>query len=179
MRFIPVGMRTKITDPDAIVVNTCAGNDTAERGTPARWVWANPTNRATPHTHKGVTFPSTEAAWQGTKLRPGQTEPDTSGNWRKGKGKRPTGAWNGDEPPITNPGDARRAIYIPAFRAQINHWLRDETVCNWIDQLRAQPHNVYLRDHDTGQGITRNGPMSHAWLLAAWLNGEAPEGEGL
>ena len=181
MRFIPTGMRTKITDPNAIIINTCSGNDTAERGTRTQWTWANPTNRATPHTHKGIRFASTECAWQGTKMRPGQTTPDpeiAQGAWRKGKGKRPTGAWNGDgEPQITTPGAARRAIYIPAYRAQITEWMRDVTVRTWIEQMQDQDHDVYLRDYDTGQGIERNGPMSHAWLLAQWLNGQAPEGE--
>lgn len=177
--FIPTGMRTKIADPAAMIINTCSGNDTDEAGTPTQWAWANPTNRAHPHEYHGHHAASTECLWQGTKLRAGQTEPDPrtmAGEWRRGKGKRPTGAYAGPgQPPITTPGGARRAIYIPAYRRQIEAWMRDERIQAWIQAARDHQGPIYLRDHDTGQGIDRNGPMSHAWLLAQWLNsGEWP-----
>lgn len=170
-------MRTKVEDPTAWVVNTCAHNDTAERGDDTRWGWANPTNRRfrTPE-HNGISAVSTEAAWQGFKLTAkNPTEPNWEairGDWRQGKGRRPIGHWDGTgNPPITTPGAARRAIYIPAFSAQIERWIEaDEAVAEMVERARNHDGPVIMRDHDTGQGIDRNGPMSHAWLMAGWLN---------
>ena len=39
-----------------------------------------------------------------------------------------------------------------------------------LGKARQHAGLVYLRDFDTGRGIDRNGPMSHAWVLAVWLN---------
>jgi hypothetical protein len=174
-RFEAIGMRTRVSDPGAIVINTCSGNDTADRGDPTRWTWSNPTNRRYPHQYHGRIAVSTEALWQGTKLRDGATGPDEqamAGEWRRGKGKRPTGAWAGPgQPPITSPGEARRRIYVPAFRHQIESWLsQDAAVREWVQAAKDHSGMVYLRDHDTGRGIDRNGPMSHAWLLSVFLN---------
>lgn len=60
-KFTAVGMRTRVESPDALVVNTCGRNDTAERGDPTSWVWSNPTNRALTHRYEGVTAVSVEA----------------------------------------------------------------------------------------------------------------------
>jgi hypothetical protein len=46
----------------------------------------------------------------------------------------------------------------------------DPQVASWVQQARAHPGDVYLRDHDTGRGVHRRGPMSHAYVLAFWLN---------
>lgn len=180
--FEAIGMRAKVSDPQALVINTCSDNDTRLKGSSDRWSWSNPTNRRFMHRYEGVTAVSTEALWQGTKVREGQERPDEAtlaGDWRRGKGKRPKGAWAGDgKPLITTPGGARREIYIPAFSQQIEMWIAaDEEVAGWVAaaKARAQGETVYLRDHDTGRGIDRNGPMSHAWLLSVFLNdGEWP-----
>lgn len=172
--FTAIGMRVKVEDPRALVINTCGMNDTAERGTFESWVWSNPTNRAVSHEYAGIKAVSLEALWQGTKVMPGQTRPDQQtldGDWRRGKGKRPMGAWAGEgQPLIINPGEARRKIYVPAFRKQIEHWLSDDQVAEWVHRAQVHDGPVYLRDHDTGRGIDRNGPMSHAWVLATYLN---------
>lgn len=178
-KFTPIGMRARVEGGDALVINTCSGNDSNERGTPTSWTWSNPTNQRLIHYYKDVCAVSVECLWQGTKLLPGQKEPDQEilgGNWRKNKGKRPAGAYAGRDdqvgllPLITSPGQARRAIYIPAFRHLIESWLEDPTVAGWVDAARNHPGAVFLRDHDTGRGLDRNGPMSHAWVLAVWLN---------
>jgi len=173
-RFTAIGMRTKVEDPAALVINTCSGNDTAAKGTPTSWTWSNPTNRAITHHYEDITAVSVEALWQGTKLLPGQTSPDPdilAGNWRKNKGKRPAGAYAGpNKPLITTPGEARRRIYIPAFRNLIEHWLQDAEVADWVQAATNHPGPVFLRDHDTGRGIDRNGPLSHAWVIATFLN---------
>ncbi|SRR6184192_2737360 len=176
-KFEAVGMRKKIEDPGALVINTCSDNDTKERGSLTRWSWSNPTNRMYPHVYYSYTAVSTECLWQGTKIprtNP-RNEPDPltlAGDWRRGKGKRPRGAYAGpDAAPITTPGGARRAIYIPAFCSQIERWMaEDETVAEWVQTARDHDGTVYLRDHDTGRGVDRNGPMSHAWLLSVYLN---------
>jgi hypothetical protein len=183
--FTAIGMRTVVEDPDAMVINTCSNNDTAERGTlergkTARWSWANPTNRAITHEYCGLTAVSVEALWQGTKSLDRPNEGFTwydvralTGEWRRGKGKKPLGAWAGAGMPIIrNQGEARRKIYIPAYRRLLMHWIcSDAHVANWVNLARQHNGPVYLRDFDTGRGIDREGPMSHAWVLAAWLNG--------
>lgn len=178
--FIAIGMRKKIEDPNAMVINTCSGNDTADAGSQTKWTWSNPTNRRYPQEYHGRTAVSTEAMWQGTKVRGDADEPDEAtmaGDWRRGKGKRPRGAWAGDgNPLITSPGAARLAVYVPAFRHQIETWMAESAAVRaWVQAARDHDGPVYLRDHDTGQGIHRNGPMSHAWLLSIYLNtGEWP-----
>jgi hypothetical protein len=174
--FTAIGMRAKVEDPSALIINTCSDNDTAERGTPTRWSWSNPTNRAILHSYKDIAAVSVECLWQGTKILASTPtdEPDPrtlAGEWRRGKAKRPRGAYAGPgQPLITSPGEARRAIYIPAFRRLILHWLNDKTVAGWVNAAQDHDGPVYLRDFDTGRGIDRNGPMSHAWVLATWLN---------
>jgi hypothetical protein len=181
-KFTAIGMRTKVEDKTALVINTCGQNDTAEIGTDTAWVFCNPTNRALVHRYEDVGAVSVEALWQGCKLLPDQTTPDVAilhGEWRKNKGKRPVGAYAGpNNPLITTPGEARRKIYVPAFRKLIEFYLNIEEVRQRIDAARKHDGPVYLRDHDTGRGIDRNGPMSHAWLFAMWLNtGVWPGGE--
>lgn len=173
-KFTAVGMRAKIDAANALVINTCGKNDTAERGEYASWVWSNPTNRAIIHTFHDIQAVSVEALWQGTKIFVEGGRPDgetLGGNWRRGKAKRPVGAYNGpDQPLLRRPGLARRAIYIPAFTNLIQHWMKDPIVAGWIEQARNHAGPVFLRDHDTGRGVERNGPMSHAWVLATYLN---------
>lgn len=121
-KFTAIGMRTPEKDlpDDAIIINTCGKNDTAEKGDPNSWTWCNPTNRAIQHPYQDIVAVSVECLWQGTKIRQGMTRPDPTvigGNWRAGKGKRPIGAYAGpNQPLITTPGEARRKIYVPAFR---------------------------------------------------------------
>ncbi len=172
-RFTAIGMRTKVEDPKALVINTCGLNDTAERGSFDSWAWSNPTNRAIVHEYEQVNAVSVECLWQGTKVfsEDGAPDPITlRGEWRRGKARRPVGAWAGPgRPLIRTPGEARRKIYIPAFKRLVEHWLQDEEVAVWVRTARRH-ETVYLRDHDTGRGIDRNGPMSHAFVLATWLN---------
>ena len=173
--FTAIGMRQKVEDPDALVINTCSDNDTEKMGTQTRWSWSNPTNRRYTHEYKGVEAVSVEALWQGTKMKPGMDRPDAqalAGDWRRGKGKKPLGAWSGEgNPPIAKVGDARRAVYVPAFRGLVEGWISDvPEVAGWVQAARDHEGPVYLRDFDTGRGIDRDGPMSHAWVLATWLN---------
>lgn len=173
--FTAIGMRTKVEDPTAIVINTCGKNDTSEIGDNKTWAWSNPTNRIITHHYEDITAVSVECLWQGTKLRAGETKPREEvlkGNWRLGKGKRPLGAYAGpDKPLLTTPGSARRAIYIPAFKRLIEYWLNtNQEIRDRVGIARNHTGPVYLRDFDTGRGIDRDGPMSHAWVLATYLN---------
>ena len=181
-KFTSIGMRRKVEEEGALIINTCGRNDTSERGTKESWSWCNPTNRAIKHpcgTDQTLIAVSVECLWQGTKIfkeggRPDQKTLD--GDWRRGKAKRPIGAWAGEkEPLITTPGQARMMIYRPAFMRLVDHWLKDDEVAGWVEDARNHKGNVYLRDHDVGRGIHRNGAMSHAWLLSVYLNtGEWP-----
>jgi hypothetical protein len=172
--FTAIGMRTKVEDLSALVINTCSGNDTDAAGDFTSWTWSNPTNRAIIHHYEGYQAVSVECLWQGTKVFRGGAAPDEitlGGDWRRGKAKRPIGAWAGEGVPlITSPGEARRRIYVPAFRNLVEHWLQDDEVRVWVERAKAWGGPVFLRDHDTGRGIDRNGPMSHAWVLCEFLN---------
>lgn len=175
--YTAIGMRQPVQDPTALVVNTCSGNDTAEAGSLYQWTWCNPTNRLISivcPTDPRYSAVSPEAMWQGTKIFQlgGTPDPVTlGGEWRRGKAKRPIGAWNGPgNPLITNPGEARLKIYIPSYRQLIEAWMKDPQVQLWIKTTKEHQGPVYLRDHDTGRGVLRNGPMSHAWLLCEFLN---------
>jgi hypothetical protein len=172
--FTAVGMRTRVEEENALVINTCGQNDTDERGSFESWVWSNPTNQAIDHSYEDVEAVSVEALWQGTKIFQEGGRPDErtlAGDWRRGKAKKPVGAWAGEgKPLLRTPGLARRAIYIPAFRNLISHWEQDGIVRQWIEEARGHKGPVFLRDFDTGRGIDRNGPMSHAYVLATYLN---------
>ncbi len=167
----------------SIVIETCSGNDTSEAGDDYNWTWTNPTNRRFEAVYEGAVAVSTEAMWQGTKAFAGELCPDPltlAGDWKRGKKRRPLGAWGGPgRPLITSAGEARRRIYIPAFRSQIERWLAaDPVVADRLARARRDGRPVFLRDWDTGQGLDdavdeqgrHHGPMSHAWLLCCWLN---------
>lgn len=179
--FTAIGMRVKVV-ADTLVINTCGKNDTTDLGGPESWSWANPTNRAITHKYQDIEAVSVECLWQGTKIRPGMTGPDQQtlqGDWRRGKGRRPIGAYAGPgQPLITTPGEARRTIYIPAFKNLFRYWMQNEQARDLVAQAYKHDGPVFLRDHDTGRGVDRNGPMSHAWLMCTWLN-ESENMDGL
>lgn len=176
-KFTAVGMRAKVPE-GSIVVNTCSGNDGAEYGDDTHWNWANPTNRRfPPQIYFGHQAASVECLWQGFKvysLRGDGSTPnlDTlAGDWRLAKGKKPLGHWDGPgRYPINDPGKARRQIYIPNYRHQIEQALIMPHVRKMVMKLRDDALPVFLRDHDTGRGVDQPKPMSHAWLLAVYLN---------
>lgn len=171
----PIGMRTSVREPGAMIINTCAQNDTDALGNKLSWSWCNPTNRRFNHVYHGYVAVSVECLWQGTKVFAGLPHKPTlstmAGRWRDAKRKRPLGAYAGEgEPLITTPGEARRRIYIPAYKRQIELWREFKPEINdWIAE--AMERGAYVRDHDTGQGIDQPGPMSHAWLLIEILEG--------
>jgi hypothetical protein len=190
-KFTAIGMRTPVVESNALVINTCSDNDKTLIGSMTQWSWCNPTNRLVSVVHpedSTVEAVSVEALWQGTKIfKPGEyPDPLTlAGDWRRAKAKRPIGAWAGDGVPLHNtPASARRAIYIPAFIRQKYTILFSNTLdisSHYASELvrKAAQHDgpVYLRDWDTGRGVERNAPMSHAWLLAEILNtGTVPQG---
>lgn len=173
-KFTAVGMSTVIPS-GWIVVDTCALNDTSQEGDDLRIAAFNPTNRRFGFEHRGVRGVSVEAGWQGLKDIEGRPCPDPrtlAGDWRRGKKARPRGHWNGvGEPLLTTPGSARRAIYVPAYRLQVERWLAaSATLRDRVERLRADPRPVAARDFDEGRGLDRFGPMSHSWVLCAWLN---------
>ena len=179
--FIPAGMTDDILDPHALVINTCTGNDTDLAGDEHNWVWANPTNRKFGHEYHGREAVSVAALWQGTKVYGPINEPDEfalAGDWRRGKGRAPRGAWAGPgEDLISDIGAARRAIFLPAYKYQIMSWVvGDDKVGEMVHKARHHEGPVYLRDFDTDQGLDNPTAMSHAWLLSVWLNvGEWPK----
>lgn len=188
-KFTAIGMRTPVVEKNALVINTCSDNDKALIGNMTQWSWSNPTNRLLPVVHPEdptIIAVSIEALWQGTKIFTPLGRPDPltlAGDWRRGKAKRPLGAWAGEGAALHNtPAGARRAIYIPAFiRNKYSILFSTGELARHGQELikAASKHDgpVYLRDWDTGRGVERNAPMSHAWLLAEILNtGYVPSG---
>lgn len=166
--------------PGGVAVDTCSDNDTASRGSFWKWSWTNPTNQAYAPTYEGVAATSVECLWQGLKDIKGRPCPDPetlAGDWRRGKKRRPRGHWGGpNRLLITDAGEARRRIYVPAYAALIAHWMTDPVVADLVRRARVYPGIVYLRDYDTGRGLDNAGPMSHAWVLSVWLGtGEWPK----
>jgi hypothetical protein len=184
-KFTAIGMRTPVVEGNALVINTCSQNDTCLIGNRTQWTWSNPTNRLVSVVHpedETVTAVSVEALWQGTKIfRPGEL-PDIltlEGDWRRAKAKRPIGAWAGEGVALhRSAASARRAIYIPAFIRQKYEILFTHAGAEKLVRDAAKHDGpVYLRDWDTGRGVERNAPMSHAWVLAEILNtGNVPQG---
>lgn len=184
-------MRAPAPQDAGLVINVACGNDKPGKGDFYAWAWASPTNtRYQAHFQWGeaatqcLHAKSVECLWQGTKMfHPTSQGPDPEvleGNWRKYKGYKPHGAWGGPEGRLLDRVDARRLIYIPAYRTQIMQWLLDDAeVQGWVDRSRLEPGFVYLRDFDTGEGLDNPRPMSHAWVLATFLNtGVWPDGKG-
>lgn len=67
-------------------------------------------------------------------------------------------------------GDARRQIYLPAYRWVLDHYLQPE-----IDLLRelSQAHTVILLDYETNADIEKlSKPLSHAALLVEYVTTE-------
>lgn len=178
-RLRAIGMRARVPDPDALVINTCSGNDTSDVGDLTHWTWANPTNRMIAHKYADITAVSVECLWQGTKVfsirnRVPQCDPAAlQGDWRRGKGKKPIGAYTGmNTPLIMDVGEARRKIYVPAYKAQLMYWLGlYGSVQDWVKEAKTGKRDVYLRDHTVGHVIDSPVPMSHAWLLIQILEG--------
>ncbi len=167
--------------PGAYCVETCLDNDLPCAGSVRRWSWANPTNTRFPVEYGGIRFISVEALWQGAKVFAHDGFPDMKaatlrGQWRRAKRRRPYGHWGGPgNHPITSAGEARRRIYVPAYLLQIEQWLQDPEVAEWVAVARQQ-ELVHVRDWDIGMGLDNVGPMSHGWLLAHYLNnGEMPK----
>lgn len=183
-KFRVLQMRAPAPKDAGLVINVACGNDRPGKGDFYAWAWASPTNtryQANFQWGFGATddeclhAKSVECLWQGTKLftrsGPNPDQAVLEGDWRKAKGWKPIGAWGGPGRPLLDVMDARRLIYVPAYRHQILQWLVDDPeVEGWVDRARVEPGPVYLRDFDTGQGLDNPRPMSHAWVLSVFLN---------
>ncbi len=68
--------------------------------------------------------------------------------------------------------EARRAIYLPAYR-----WVLEHRLSDLVDQLREQgaARTVVLLDYETNVDVDDpRRPLSHAGLVAAWIEGRWP-----
>ena len=71
---------------------------------------------------------------------------------------------------------ARRRIYLPAYRYALDHWLQDE-----LAELRrlGATQTVVLLDYETNTDLDDlSRPLSHAGLIACYLEGAWPAIEG-
>ena len=67
---------------------------------------------------------------------------------------------------------ARKEIYLPSYRWVLDNCLQDE-----VSQLRklAEPQTVVLLDYETNGDIDNlKKPLSHAWLVCKYVQGEWP-----
>jgi len=173
--FIAAGIKDDMPGDNAWNVAICTGDDTDLAGDSFQWIWANPSNRKYSHRYHGCTAVSVAALWQGTKVHGPVSGPDElamAGDWRRGHGRVPRGAWAGPAADlIEDVGAARRAIYLPAYRYQVMSWVvGSEEVQQLVQAARDHDGPVYLRDREVFAGVDNPTGMSAAWLLATWLN---------
>ena len=71
--------------------------------------------------------------------------------------------------------DARKQIYIPTFK-----WVLENKVSEIIERLRiaSQTKTIVLLDYDTNSDVEDGSkPLSHAFLIKAYIEGLYPYGD--
>lgn len=120
---------------------------------------------------------SVDSIWQGLKIFKDKSEVDLDvvegrKNFRNIKGKKPLGHKVG-ETLYTTPGSARRAVYIPAYNALLQHPLALPGF-KLLEIYAIHAENVgkdlVLLDWDVSGNIDDERPFAHAALLVALLN---------
>jgi hypothetical protein len=128
-----------------------------------------------------VTAQSVEGLWQGLKVFEHHGIDVGKFEVTSMKGLKRTvrrfGPCRGHQPglhggPLLDYIGARRALYLPAYRWVLQHRLQDE-----LAQLHAlaATRTVVLLDYETNTDVDDpRKPLSHAGLVAAWLEGRWP-----
>ena len=68
--------------------------------------------------------------------------------------------------------EARKAIYVPSYK-----WVLENKIAHLVEKLRteAESRTVVLLDYNTNGDIEDgNSPMSHAYLIKAYIEGCYP-----
>ena len=129
------------------------------------------------YAHGGIPIPgmggaksdSVEGIWQGLKVIRGKTAPRFfHGNGQKRIGK-PTGHQWGDSQRLLGRTEARRKIYLPAYRWMLEHRVDPVILEEFVHRaFRGIPQFFYDRE-DNGS-LEKDRPLAHAKLLADFVN---------
>lgn len=133
---------------------------------------------------EGMTATCVEAIWQGLKVFESSDvdihlfENDTMKNIKRSvrKNGKPLGhrkGVNGNE--LLGYIEARKEIYIPAYR-----WMLENKVSSIIERMReaSKTKTIILLDYNTNQDVDdASKPLSHAFLIKAYIEGIYPYGD--
>ena len=131
----------------------------------------------------GLTATCVEAIWQGLKVFEGSDvdihlfKNDTMKNIKRSvrKNGKPLGhrkGVNGNE--LLGYIEARKQIYIPTYR-----WVLENKVSSIIERMReaSKTKTIILLDYNTNQDVDdASKPLSHAFLIKAYIEGIYPYG---
>lgn len=133
---------------------------------------------------EGMTATCVEAIWQGLKVFEDNDvdihlfKNDTMKNIKRSvrKNGRPLGhrkGVNGNE--LLNYIEARKQIYIPTYR-----WMLENKVSSIIERMKeaSKTKTIILLDYNTNQDVNdASKPLSHAFLIKAYIEGIYPYGD--
>lgn len=125
---------------------------------------------------KDILCKSVECIWQGSKVFSLENPaPDYfvlfgKKSFMKNKGKKPLGTWAGGHDIITNVGDARRTVYIPAYRWVLDNRLRLQVKRILKIARSHQRKRMYLYDFNDNFDVDNPAPLAHCSVLAQYLN---------
>ena len=117
----------------------------------------------------GKTADSVEGIWQGLKVIHGKTAPRFFEGGGRKRGGRSSGHQFGESKRLLDLVDARRKIYIPAYRWMLDHRVDPEILTAFIDcAFQGIPQFFYDRE-DNG-AIGKDQPLAHARILVDHIN---------
>ena len=133
---------------------------------------------------EGMTATCVEAIWQGLKVFENSDvdvclfKNDTMKNIKRSvrKNGRPLGhrkGVNGSE--LLDYIEARKQIYIPTYR-----WMLENKVSSIIERMKeaSKTKTIILLDYNTNQDVDdASKPLSHAFLIKAYIEGIYPYGD--
>ena len=133
---------------------------------------------------EGMTATCVEAIWQGLKVFENNDvdvllfKNDTMKNIKRSvrKNGRPLGhrkGVNGSE--LLDYIEARKQIYIPTYR-----WMLENKVSSIIERMKeaSKTKTIILLDYNTNQDVDdASKPLSHAFLIKAYIEGIYPYGD--
>ena len=133
---------------------------------------------------EGMTATCVEAIWQGLKVFEDNDvdihlfKNDTMKNIKRSvrKNGRPLGhrkGVNGNE--LLDYIEARKQIYIPTYR-----WMLENKVSSIIERMKeaSKTKTIILLDYNTNQDVDdASKPLSHAFLIKAYIEGIYPYGD--
>lgn len=133
---------------------------------------------------EGMTATCVEAIWQGLKVFEDSDvdvllfKNDTMKNIKRSvrKNGRPLGhrkGVNGNE--LLDYIEARKQIYIPTYR-----WMLENKVSSIIERMKeaSKTKTIILLDYNTNQDVDdASKPLSHAFLIKAYIEGIYPYGD--